>query len=225
MNRVCVLLLGLSVSARAMAACPTPDGPNPCYMYKYEKNAEYFAISYHNPVACDDETTKAAQDWTNAGSKFGLTQSAGYPTTYIQSTVVDPYFQVSFEGQYYMQNGINHTAESLYKETYGYTVINGESLWLVRDGDVRVNNDYYANNRILCDNKEAMDPNLNQVDFGKIIAEELGHSHGQGHVTTAGCAMTNPTVAGTMYYGLCPAEAQAIRTLYSTDPLSPIYGR
>lgn len=222
MRVISLLLVASLLSSPALGACPSVDGPNPCFLYKYQRNTEYFVIANHNPVACDDELIKAAQDWTNAGSKFRLSQYPEYPTTYINNSVADPYFKVSFEGQYYMVNGINRTAESLYKQYNGYTVVNGESLWLTTDGDVRVNNDFYANKRILCENKAAIDPYQNQVDFGKIIAEEFGHSHGQGHITTTNCAMTNPTRAGTMYSNICATEADAVRRLFATDTY-PIY--
>lgn len=211
------------IPAQAMSACPATPTSQACYNYKYQKNVEYFQIAYHNPVACDDETIRAAQDWTAVGSKFRLTQNPGYPTTYI-SPAPDPYFQVSFEPDYYMESGVNHPAESLWKTNNGYTVVNGESLWLTTDGDVRVDNAYYVNQKILCDNKTTMDPYLGQSDFGKTIAEEFGHSHGQGHVNVAGCAMRTPTPAGTMYNGLCSIEINALRRLFATDTY-PIYGR
>ena len=224
MNRFTSFLLLALVPTNAFAACPEFDTATPCYLYKYQKNSEVYEIAYHNPPECDDEIVRAAQDWTAVGSQFRLSKSAGYPTALISASP-DPYFRVSFEDYWYMKNGRNRTAESDYKGVYnGYTAVNGESLWLTTDGDVRVNKEFWTYKRILCDNKATIDPYKNQVDFGKTIAEEFGHSAGLGHITVTNCAMTNPTAAGTLYNGLCPTETQALRTLFATATY-PIYGR
>lgn len=207
--------------AQAIAQqCAADPSSTACFNYKYKQASETVAIRMDNPFTCDDETWRAVDDWNAAIPYFAMRKASSLVYNDITRNP-DAQWKVSFESKYNMINGVNHPAESDYKVANArYTVVNGTSYWIAEDGDVRINRAYWDGGKFLCDGAT---PNAlaGEVDFTEIMAEELGHSLGLGHVSINGCVMRSPTVSGTDYDGLCSQEVNATRSMYVTS--GPIY--
>jgi hypothetical protein len=164
-------LINTVAAALLLSLAPAASALDNVYAWKLSANPIYWQIGYNTPAECDNSIQNALPRWNNV-SKFNVVHN-GYFSGYIVTDT--PNVHISSEPGSRFSGGAGTPATTSRGSLTGASVkIDGKTVYIIKDADIRMNADIYALGNYHCSTTGSAPPPI-KIDYGRTVAHEMGH--------------------------------------------------